>query len=166
MRIGNDIYLWRRYRQSHETWLAISEVKANDVKNLNIGISKNIPRYYEKINLIDYSGLKIVNDINRWRWCHHSQRTWLVGPIWATKFISIGIPFQVLGEKCYNGILDGEWLVVLMKCGLTSWRNYSFGLKETDIDWKLWNKMGGGNYLMISKTMNLKALDRNCKDLW
>ena len=42
-------------------------MKANDVKNLNIDISENIPSYYEKINLIDYSGLKIVNDINRWR---------------------------------------------------------------------------------------------------
>jgi len=31
-----------------------------------------------------------------------------------------------------------------MKWGLISWNDYSFNFKEVDIDWKLWNKMGGG----------------------
>jgi hypothetical protein len=39
-------------------------VKANDVKNLDINISGNIPRSYGKENLIDYFGLKIIKDIN------------------------------------------------------------------------------------------------------
>jgi hypothetical protein len=79
VRIVNDIACRCRYRQSHKTWLAIPEVKANDVKNLDIDISENISRYYGKKNLIGYFGLEIVNDINRRQWCWHLQRTWLVG---------------------------------------------------------------------------------------
>jgi len=58
VRIVNDIDSWRRYRQSHKTWLAIPEMKANDVKNLDIGISGNIPRYYGKKNWLAISGWK------------------------------------------------------------------------------------------------------------
>jgi hypothetical protein len=68
VRIVNDIDWCCRYRQSHETWLGIPELKANDVKNLDINISRNILRYYGKKNLIGYFGLEIVNDINRWHW--------------------------------------------------------------------------------------------------
>lgn len=80
VRIVNDIDSWRRYWQSHETWLAIPEMKANDIKNLDIGIFRNIPRYYGKKNLIGYFRLEIINDINQWYWCWHLQQTWLVGP--------------------------------------------------------------------------------------
>jgi hypothetical protein len=41
-------------------------VKADDIKNLDINISGNIPRYYGKKNLIGYFRLEIVNDINQW----------------------------------------------------------------------------------------------------
>ena len=41
-------------------------MKANDVKNLDINISGNIPRYYGEKNPIGFFGLEIVNDINRW----------------------------------------------------------------------------------------------------
>ena len=43
-----------------------SDVKANDVKNLDIGIPRNIPMCYGK-KLIDHFGLEMVNDINRLR---------------------------------------------------------------------------------------------------
>ena len=66
VRIVNDIDRCCQYRQSHETWLVIPEVKANDVKNLDINISENIPRYYGKKNLIGYFMLEIVDNINQW----------------------------------------------------------------------------------------------------
>jgi hypothetical protein len=66
VRIVNDIDQCCRYRQLHETWLVIPEVKANDVKILDINIFENIPRYYgKKKNLIGYFRLEIVNDINQ-----------------------------------------------------------------------------------------------------
>jgi hypothetical protein len=40
-------------------------VKADDVKNLDINIFRNIPRYYGKKNLIGYFRLEIVNDNNQ-----------------------------------------------------------------------------------------------------
>jgi hypothetical protein len=48
VRIVNDIDQCCWYQQSYETWLVIPEVKTNDVKNLDINISRNIPRYYGK----------------------------------------------------------------------------------------------------------------------
>jgi hypothetical protein len=44
--------------EGYWTWLAIPEMKANDVKNLDIGISGNIPRYYGKKNWLAISGWK------------------------------------------------------------------------------------------------------------
>jgi len=47
VRIVNDINWWHQYRQTHKTRLAIPEMKASDVKNLD-NISENISRYYGK----------------------------------------------------------------------------------------------------------------------
>jgi hypothetical protein len=87
------------------------------------------------------------------------------GRLMTLSLVSTFPSMYFLGGKCYNGIPDGEWLKMLMKCGTTSKRDYFFSIKEVNIDWKLWNKMGE-NYLVISETKNLKVLDGNCKDLW